>query len=86
MTPKLSEEQRVAIEQEQGRPVKVVDPATQSVFYLITGDQFSQIRCLLESEPFDNRDTYAAQDRALRGVWEDPALDVYNEPDTPQSS
>ena len=38
---------------------------------------------LLEAEPFDVRDSYATQDKALGAVWNDPALDVYDEPDNP---
>lgn len=79
MTPRLTDEQKQAIEQHHGRPVKVVDPVTDAVFYLIGDDQFAQLRALLESEPFDIRETYAAQDEALRHVWDDPALDIYNE-------
>lgn len=80
MTPKLTDEQRIAVEEHGGRPVPVVDPNSQNVFYLVSGEQLRLIRSLLEDEPFDVRETYAAQDAALRQVWDDPALDVYNEP------
>lgn len=86
MAPKLTDEQRSAVEQQGGRPVQVVDPSTQAVFYLISDDQFNQVRSLLVSGPFDIRETYAAQDQALRPVWDDPALDIYNEPDTPRAA
>jgi hypothetical protein len=86
MAPKLTDEQRHAIEQQGGRPVEIVDPSTHTIFYLISGDQFNQLRSLLESEAIDIRETYAAQDRALRSVWDDPALDVYNDPDGPSTS
>jgi hypothetical protein len=79
MTPKLTDEQRLAVEEHGGRPVPVVDPQSQHVFYLVSGEQLRLIRSLLEDEPFDVRETYAAQDTALRQVWDDPALDVYNE-------
>jgi len=85
MTPKLTDEQRLAVEHQGGRPVRVVDPDTQSTFYLISDDQFSQIKCLLESEPVDVRETYGAQDRSLKSVWDDVALDIYNPPDAPPS-
>jgi hypothetical protein len=81
MAPKLTDEQRDALNREPGRPVQVVDPATNAVFYLVSGEQFSHLKALLEPEPFDIRDTYAAQDHALRSVWDDPALDIYNESD-----
>ncbi|MEX0676489.1 MAG: hypothetical protein WD063_05405 [Pirellulales bacterium] len=86
MAPKLTDEQRTALNQQGGQPVQVVDPSTQAIFYLVSDDQFNQVRSLLEPEPFDIRETYAAQDRALRSVWDDPALDVYNEPDGPATA
>jgi hypothetical protein len=33
----------------------------------------------LNEESFDIRETYAAQETALAKVWDDPALDVYND-------
>ncbi len=64
---------------------RVVDPSSNAVFYLISDEQFNQVRSLLDSDPFDIRETYAAQDQALRSVWDDPARDVYNEPDAPSA-
>ena len=79
MTPKLTDEQRTAVEEHGGRPVPIVDPASQAVFYLVSDRQFNQVRALLENEQFDVRETYPAQEAALRGVWDDPALDIYND-------
>jgi hypothetical protein len=38
-----------------------------------------------DEEPFDIRDTYAAQSAALAEIWDDPALDVYNHFDVPEA-
>ena len=35
----------------------------------------------MTDEPFDVRETYAAQDAALAKVWNEPELDAYNEYD-----
>lgn len=86
MAPKLTDEQRIALDEQGGRPVQVVDPSSQAVFYLVSDQQFHRIKSLLEVEPFDVRETYVAQDQALRSVWDDPALDVYNEPDKPPAA
>ncbi len=82
MTPKLTDEQRLAVEQHGGKPVQVVDPATREVYYLVGREQFDQIKSLLGGDAFDVRETYSAQEAALRDVWDDTALDVYNETDT----
>lgn len=83
MAPKLTDEQRSAVEQQGGRPIEVVDAATERTYYLISSDQFNQIRALLESEPFDVSQTYAAQSAALSSIWNDPQLDAYNDTETP---
>ena len=33
----------------------------------------------MSDPPFDIRETYAAQEGALAKIWDDSALDVYNE-------
>jgi len=81
MAPKLTDEQRTAVDECGGRPVLVVDPRSNRVFYLLSQDQFSQIQTLLDVNEWDVRDTYVAQQEALREVWDDPALDVYNDVD-----
>ena len=43
MTPKLSEEQRQAIVDCQGRPVEVEDDRTQRVYVLVARDEFHRL-------------------------------------------
>jgi hypothetical protein len=79
----LSSEQQQALASQGGRPIEVVHPGTQQVYVLIAGDVYERLRSLVDAEVFDIRDTYAAQSAALAKVWDDPALDVYNEYDKP---
>lgn len=44
----LTEQQRQAVEAEQGRPVEVVDPASKRVYFLVTAETFERVRTLLE--------------------------------------
>lgn len=86
MTPKLTDEQRQAIALQGGKPVQVVDPTSSHVFYLISSEQFAALRSLLKPDDFDVRATYPAQQQAVGAIWDDPALDIYNEPvDSPGS-
>jgi hypothetical protein len=78
MTPKLTDEQRTAVEECGGRPVTVVDPNSNQLFYLLSQEQFSQIQSLLVVDEWDVKETYVAQQEAFREIWDDPALDVYN--------
>jgi hypothetical protein len=87
MTPKLSDEQRAALEQHAGQPVYVVDPVKNVEYVLIPVDVYQRVRALLENEEFDIRDTYAAQEQALGAAgWNDPAMDAYNDYDAHRPS
>lgn len=88
MTPKLSTEQRQAIEQHQGSPVYVVDPENQKTYVLIPEDAYQRVKGLLEDEPFDISETYTAQEQVAREAgWDDSEMDVYDDYDSqkPQS-
>ena len=81
MVPKLSEEQRTALEQQIGQPVYVVDTVKRISYVLIPAETYHRVRALFEPE-FDVRDTYAAQEQALaQAGWNDPAMDAYNDYD-----
>jgi hypothetical protein len=43
MTPKLSEEQRQALENHAGRPVEVEDDRTRRVYVLVARDEFQRL-------------------------------------------
>jgi len=84
MTPKLSNEQRQAInEQQPGEPVYVVDATTQEKWVLVPDGTYQKIRALLGDEPLDIRETYPIQDNvAAANGWNDPAMHDYNDYDT----
>jgi hypothetical protein len=75
----LSETQRQVLEAESGRPVPVVDEQTQRVYYLISAEQFEQIRALLPDEEFNPRELYPqiAKTAGAAG-WNDPLMDAYD--------
>jgi hypothetical protein len=81
MTPTLIDEQRQAIDQQGGAPVYVVDTERHQQYVLISASAYQRLRGLFEDEPFDIRETYAAQEAALKEVWDDPELDEYNDYD-----
>ena len=57
----------------------VIDPVTQKVYVLLASDIFDRFKALLDDEPFDVRDTYAAQSAAAGAAgWDDPEMDVYD--------
>jgi hypothetical protein len=79
MAPKLSDEQRSAIEQHAGQPVYVIDTVNETEYVIIPAEVYGRVRALLESDEFDVRETYAAQEQALgKSGWDDPAMDAYD--------
>lgn len=82
MTPKLSHEQRQAIEDQQGGPVFVVDGDTQQQYVLLPAEMYQKIQSLIGGDSFDIRETYPLQDKiAAAAGWDDPAMDDYNDCD-----
>jgi hypothetical protein len=76
----LSKEQQYELEQRGGKPIEVVHPDTQKVYVLIDGEMYNRLRALLDDEPFDLRETYAAQSAAAGAAgWDDPEMDVYDD-------
>ena len=79
MTTKLTTEQRNDIQQHGNKPVSVIDPETNAVYFLISSDLFDRLRPLFDDESFDIRETYAAQSEvAGKSGWDDPEMDVYD--------
>ncbi|MBV9122488.1 MAG: hypothetical protein JO112_03870 [Planctomycetes bacterium] len=46
----LTEQQRQAIEAQGGRPVEVIDPATNRLYVLVSAETFARVQRLLEQE------------------------------------
>jgi hypothetical protein len=81
MTPKLTDELRLAIEECGGAPVYVVDDSTNRNYVLIRAEQFEKVRAFFYDEDIDPRGAYPAIDRAFKEGWDDPAMDVYDDYD-----
>jgi hypothetical protein len=46
MTPKLTDDQRQAIEERGGTPVYVVDPTTDSSYVLLRAEQYERLKAI----------------------------------------
>ncbi len=79
MKSQLTHQQHAELEQHGDKPMPVLDPVDQKVYFLVAGDLFERFRALFHDDTFDVRETYEAQDAALAKVWDDPALDDYND-------
>ena len=82
MTPKLTTDQRQAIEEKGGKPVYLIDADTNTSYVLLRADQFERIKAMVgEETELDPRMTYAALDETFREGWDDPAMDAYDNHD-----
>jgi len=83
MITKLTEEQRQALHVANDTgPVSLVDPETNTAYVLLRADIYDRVKPLFDEEPFDIRETYAAQEQvASTAGWDDPEMDVYNDDD-----
>ncbi|MDB5341374.1 MAG: hypothetical protein JWN70_6993 [Planctomycetaceae bacterium] len=78
MAINLTAEQHVELEQLGTKPMQVIDPVNQKIYFVVSQEMFERVRGLFDQDPFDISETYRAQEAALAKVWDDPALDVYN--------
>jgi hypothetical protein len=63
MSLELTEEQRRAVEEHPEEPVRLVDPASQKIFVLVSAEIYDRIKDLLED----------IEDRAGKKAWLDSA-------------
>jgi hypothetical protein len=85
MPTQITAEQRDDLQKHDNKPVQVVDPVSNAVYFLVAGDMFERFRALFDDEPFDIRETYAIQS-AVAGCtgWDDPEMAVYDNYDAPK--
>lgn len=81
----LSNEQRQALQQRQGKPLYIVDAETQRAFVLLPAEAFRRAQALFDDD-FAVSDMYAAVSQAFgKAGWDDPVLDAYNDYDANRS-
>ncbi len=60
-------------------PLQVVDERTQRVYYLISAQQFEQVRSLFAQEDFQPREMYPLISKSAADAgWTDPQMDEYD--------
>ncbi len=80
----LTPEQRQAIREAGGEPIRLEDPETKQAYVLIEEDTYRRLQAVLE---YDDRPLSVEEQLAIlahvgrRAGWDDPAMDVYNDLD-----
>jgi hypothetical protein len=79
---KITPEQAQAVADSHGKPVYLVhENGRDADLAIVRADLLKRLVPESESEEFDIRETYPAQEAALASVWNDPLLDEYTEVD-----
>ncbi|MBX9626631.1 MAG: hypothetical protein K2X82_22710 [Gemmataceae bacterium] len=73
MTPTLTDDQRRAVADRPGEPIRLHDPHTNRAFVLLPAEVYD--RLIGEPRPAD---AYPAVDRAFAPGWDDPKMDDYD--------
>ena len=69
--PHVVHEQHAILVQHGDKPMPVVDPVDQKVYFLVAGDLFERFRALFNDDDFDIRKACAAQsDVARKAGWD----------------
>jgi hypothetical protein len=80
MAIELTDEQRHALEECGGKPLYLVDAATNTTCVLVRAEQFEKLGTLLDEE-FDPREVYPFVDRVMeQDDASDPTLASYQDP------
>jgi len=79
MATKLTTEQRDDLHQRGNKPVPVIDPVTNAVYFLVSSGVFDRLRRIFGDEVADVRETYASQSAVVgRAGWDDPEMNAYD--------
>ena len=79
MTIRLPDELRTVVVAHPGMPVELVDDQTHTVYVLLSAEQFQRMKTASDD---DLDESYVAQvESAMRGGWNDPRMDEYNDYD-----
>ena len=79
MPPKLTDDQRHALDAERGAPVIVEDDKRHVTYVLMSLREFERVRPLFDAAEFSIHETYPLQNAVAGSAgWNDPIMDAYN--------
>lgn len=79
MQPKLTDDQRHALDSERGAPVLVVDDQRHMTYVLVSLPEYERVRPLFEETEFPIRESYLLQNAVAKSAgWEAPRMDTYD--------
>ena len=78
---KLTAEQLDELHKQEDQPLRLVDPTTNKVYFVIASDLIDQVLSMIDETNFDIAETYVAQSIVASNTgWDDPEMDEYDRP------
>jgi len=82
MTIQLTHEQWADVQADSELPVRVIDPSQSATFFLVKADVYERFKSLFEDDPVtDQERKFHLEQFGRRALWDDPAMDVYDDLD-----
>ncbi len=81
MHPKLSNEQREALQKEPGKPITVEDDQAQALYVLLPFDTYQKVQALVGGEEFDPNEFMPLVHEALADDIDAPGMELYDDYD-----
>jgi hypothetical protein len=79
MTPTLTAEQAMSLQESGGSPVPVIDAQSKKLYYLISEEQLRGLHALVADGDFDPEELFGlAVEAAGRAGWDAPEMDIYD--------
>jgi hypothetical protein len=79
MAPKLTDDQRHALDAKRGAPVFVEDDQRHVTYVLVSLRAYERVRPLFEDADFPIRESYPLQNAIANSAgWNDPRMDAYD--------
>ncbi len=85
----LTQEQQRVLDEHPGDTPRVIDPRTNTAYVLLRAEVFERLKTALAEEEGNQfvRDLYPYMWEVFgRDGWDDPEMDVYNDPEYPGTS
>ncbi|MEX2287773.1 MAG: hypothetical protein WD648_11835 [Planctomycetaceae bacterium] len=79
MATQISDELRLAIEMQGDRPLELIDPQTNKVYFVVPREQYERLKPLFENDPLSRKEQEELLRRAgNRAGWDEPEMDAYD--------
>jgi len=78
MTPKISKEQREALQREPGKPITVEDDQAQAFYVLLPLDTYQKVQALVSGDEFDSDEFMPLVHEALADDIDAPGMELYD--------